>query len=95
MKVNFLNGIEPVLVSMYGENNFGGWFDEVTGFMDKTQTAVNKGSGVFSSISDIFSPKQNPPPQKPAGFDYNSLIVPGAIIGGVLLIMMLKKKGNK
>jgi len=90
MKVNFLSGMNPVLVSMYGENDMSGFFDNVTSFFDKTQTAVNKGSGVFSSISDIFSPKQNPPPPKP-GFDYNSLIVPGAIIGGVLLIKMLKK----
>lgn len=90
MKVNFLNGIEPVLVSMYGENDMGGWFDQVTGFMDKTGGVVNKGAGIFSTITDLFSPKQSPPP-KPVGFNYNSLILPGAIIGGVLLIKMLKK----
>jgi len=91
MRVNFLNGIDPVLVSMYGENDMSGWFDKVTGFMDKTGGVVNKGAGIFSTITDLFSPKQTPPP-KPAGFDYNSLILPGAIIAGVLLI---KKIGNK
>ena len=90
MKVNFLNGIDPVLVSMYGENELSGIFDSITGFLDKTGGAVNKGAGIFSSITDIFSPKQNPPP-KPAGFDYRSLIIPGAILGGVMLIKMLKK----
>ena len=90
MKVNFLNGIEPVLVSMYGDNDMGGFFDDITGFLDKTGGVVNKGAGIFSNITDIFAPKQNPPPP-PAGFNFKSLVLPGAIIGGVLLIKMLKK----
>jgi len=88
MKVNFLNGIDPVLVSMYG-TEMNGFFDSVTGFLDKTGTAVSKGQNIFSDISNMFSPKQNPPPK--ASFDYKSLLLPGAIIGGVLLIKALKK----
>jgi hypothetical protein len=85
-----LSGFDPLLVSMYGNNEMNGFFDSITGFLDKTGGVVNKGAGVFSSITDLFSTKSNPPP-KPAGFNYQSLILPGAIIGGAILIKMLKK----
>jgi hypothetical protein len=84
-----LSGFDPILVSMYG-NELNGFFDSVTGFLNKTQTVATKSGNIFSSITDIFSPKQNIPPPK-AGFDMKQLIVPGAIIGGVLLIKMLKR----
>lgn len=85
-----LSGFDPLLVSMYGNNEMNGFFDSITGFLDKTGTVVNKGGSIFSNVTDFFSPKSNPPPP-PAGFDYKTLILPGAIIGGAILIKMLKK----
>ena len=90
MKVHYLSGYDPVLVSMFGDE-MGGFFDEISNFMDKSTATVSKGKGMFDSIHDMLAPKQNPPPPTPAGFNMQSLIIPGAIIGGVLLIKMLKK----
>ena len=84
-----LSGFNPLLVSMYG-NEMNGFFDDITGFLDKTGGVVNKGGSIFSSITDIFAPKQTPPP-KQTGFNYQSLILPGVIIGGAILIKMLNK----